>query len=229
MAWGLVLDDSFVHADTVAGAAGSTTGVGTTPAIGTPNGWTDLAGSIYSIASGLLVANPPGGSFATQLLLRPAGEIVGADQRVVATTEPGAGGGQKWAVVLRWASAGNFYLLEFNDVNKDVNLYAVLGGSPTLVDGRAIAGVTVGHQYRVDVSATGLNPTTLGVTVTDLTAAGGDFPVTYTHTDSSSVLQAGGLRYGLDAYNVGAKFSRVQGYQLAVGPAATGAALLMGM
>src|SRR5882757_1302778 len=47
----LVLDDWIQHANASAGSAGSTTGIPTTPAIGAPNGWTDVHGNTASIVT----------------------------------------------------------------------------------------------------------------------------------------------------------------------------------
>src|SRR5580658_8999742 len=89
MSWQLVVDDSFLHANTSAGSAGSTTGVPTSPATGAADGWTDRQGGVYSITSDTLIAVPGGTSFATNDLYRAtSGELGNPDQRILLDTQP---------------------------------------------------------------------------------------------------------------------------------------------
>lgn len=213
MSWQMVLNDPIIHADTTA-----TSGqVPTTPIIGAANGWTDMVGNIYNIASNAIVAIAPPGSFATQVLLRPSGEINGDDQRIVFSTTGTTG--DKWAAVLRWVSAQNFYLLEFNDVNHDIRIYSIVGGSATaLYTAGSYPGVNSGNTYTVDFSVVGKNPTTLSVTIDNATTTQSGYPLTFSYVDNTSALQVSNTRYGLDAYNSGAHYHNIFAYQAASSP-----------
>ena len=162
MAWAVAFDDTFARADTSAGAAGSTTGVG--------NGWTDVAGGVWSLAGGKLVGSTADTSPTSpfKALLRPTGEAAG-DSRITATfagtsvAVPGMG--------LRLQTNGNYLMGAVG--NGAAFIFSVIGGTLTqLAYANLSAALVAGHTYAMDFQATGATPTALAFTLTDVTAGG---------------------------------------------------------
>jgi hypothetical protein len=169
------------------------------------NGWNDVHGGIWAIASNQLVATadgtgaPQNGAFG---LLRPAAEDR-LDQQVVITFVLNTAGVNHWAMLRYDRASTDRYLVVAT--GGALAIQKVIGGSGA---GLNAAGHSVpdGHTARLTVTASGTSPTTITATLFDVTA--GTTAATVTSTDSSATLQgvkASGLAY--DAGTAGATTS----------------------
>ena len=143
------VDDGFQHANTSVGGAGSTTGLPTTPAVGTTNGWTDINGSCAQINSNLAKLNVPNG--VTDKIIRFENQ---ADQHIQIFTDLIPSGG--WiGANLRFPNSGgadNCYWIFATDSSMQI-FQRPSGGSIAGTSPGTITGGT--HYYMLDVSAVG--------------------------------------------------------------------------
>jgi len=188
MSWTTVVSDTFSRANTTAGSAGSTTGVG--------NGWIDQAGSTWNISSDTLVGTTSNASgYNSQLLQRPSTEAA-LGQRITATFVYGGSSGNPQAqlgLCLRGQSTvDTYYLFNLAANTDDCYVYSVVSGGPTSIGGTTSTGsMTSGHTIQIDFYATGSSPTTLVFTVTDLTTS--TVLCSHSLTDSTTALQSAGV------------------------------------
>lgn len=195
MAWNLVLQDTFTGrtVPTTANAAGGTN-VGAPDTIGS-GAWIDQNGGVYSIqTSGKLQCvcdSADASQFFRDFLKRPSGEA-SQDQRVVAQIPAQVTTNTTFGIALRQQSTNKCYFFGTSPSQ-------VLGGGPQGIlfkNGSAgLAQLGTGfnftynaaHAYQIDMSATGVNPTTITCILTDITA--GTVLGTITQTDSDTALQ----------------------------------------
>lgn len=137
------------------------------------NNWTAATVGVWSINSNNLLGTSSNGSgYLTDFLERPSGENV-QDQRAVLTAVTlGSTTQGSPAVILRHQSGNSNYLCNASPtLGGEVNIYYISGagtvtnletGTPTL---------NTTDSYTIDCSAVGTNPTTLNLTVTDVTTS----------------------------------------------------------
>ncbi len=182
MSWVQVITDSFSRANTSTGSAGSTTGAG--------NNWTDVEGGIWNIQSDQLngTTNNTNG-FIVNFLLRPSSENHLA-ARIVTTLIVNTS--MSLECNLRYQSASqNNYHLDVNFAGGHAAFFTRIGGSFTQIGATQTFGPSAGHTYTVDFAVTGTSPTTLAMTITDVTTST-VIVNNYTQTDSTSGLQVAG-------------------------------------
>ena len=169
----------------------------------TGQAWTDVQTGRYAISSGLLVGTTDtvdASQYKRDFLIAGSAtdEVSG---RIVATTSTDQL--QSMNCVLRYqrsGNVGNCYLAGYNASSNSFGIYVVTGSSGSLSATALRTGSTypaTGHQYTVDFTAVGTNPTVLTATITDITASGS---LTLTVNDSTSNLQAAGA-LGIDITN----------------------------
>ena len=181
--WTQTISDNFNRTNTVVnGAPGSTSGVGA-PSGAAP--WVDNAGGVWSVQGGALIgstANQP--NYLNGFLVRPAGENQ-IDQRVAATftasnSNPG--------VVLRVQPNADHYMV--TQEASTIVVWRVVGGVATQISVQPVAsGINLGSPYVFDVSAVGINPTTIAGS---LLAGGVIVQALAAVTDASPTLQTSG-------------------------------------
>lgn len=199
MSWRVVCDDSFTHADTSTGGAGTTTGVPTTG--GATGAWKDVAGSLFNIVSNhLQIAEGVSNGYLTQFLIRPSAEDSIGQQIAMTGNVPESGSGIVIGVGLRYQSgSGNYYLAHVLDggvgTPGQINVYKVVGGTPSSLLGGAMnwtTGMVSGHTYTLilacDEPISGV--TTIHYTVHDETANAD--VMTGSVTDSEATLTGSG-------------------------------------
>lgn len=189
MGWVQICNDSFSHANTSTGAANSTTGVPTTGGTGSP--WTDLTGGVFNIQSNQLNGTTSSTlGYQNIFLERPSGEAHTSSRiliTLVANTSMNVQSNLRYQI-----SGQNNYTLSVNFTvsSANVGVYSRISGSFTQIGSSSSFTPTNGHTYSIDFSAVGTSPTTLSVTVTDVTAS--TVVATYSDTDSTSGLQIAG-------------------------------------
>lgn len=216
MNWTLVHDTDWTAVpDTVSVAAGQVLA----------DGWPDLHGHIYTVASGALVSTPEntGDEWSRDMLLRPVGEAA-QDTRVVVTTSLAASlnSSSDWWGTLRWVSAGTCYLIEWGASSNNgggtyssiIKIYKIVSASATSIVTSAAFTFDPTHQYQADYRAVGVLPTSVSMVVTDLTT--GNITVACGGNDSQAELQTIG-RMGVSASSnptpsATTPFARIQTY-----------------
>jgi hypothetical protein len=172
------VDDSFIRANS------STVG----------NGWTASNGS-FQISNNTLIVNASAGYASTQLY-RPLATETCQDQCIILDWTTPAGGTANASTPQVVAEArsfsGNFYMAFLNPSGigglPQVNLYTVVSGTTTQIGGTFnLSSYTLGHSFEMNLTVTGVSPTTLRVTVFDTTT--NTQIGTLTTTDSTSALQ----------------------------------------
>ena len=162
--WTQVFTDTFVRANTVVGAAGTTTGLG--------NNWVDFGGSAWSIATN--TASSPSLGFNGHQAIRPLSETpqTNPNQRIVFRFVATASG--MWVGALRIQTNGDYYYIGV-DNNLALNMYTIVNGGASNVGAATLTGIvyTVGSTYEIDASTTGdgTTNTTITVVVRNITAA----------------------------------------------------------
>lgn len=192
--WTNVVDHDF--ADFANGAPGS--------------GWTDVAGSKYTVTSGVLHGLTTGTSYLTNILLRPIGEAQ-RDTRVTYVRPAGADRDAFTGLVLRYQTDGDHYLAQLatdTNASPDGNLHLSLY---TILDGTTAAGIheyesavpyDPAVRYRLEVEAVG------GATVDFLVAVYDDetgvclaaMPYRHTPAGATAALANAG-RQGISSWN----------------------------
>ena len=196
MAWTAL--DTLVFSGLANGAAIAPTAYAS-PSTG--QAWTDVKGGVYAINGGALVGTTDtvdGAQFKRDFLIGGSAtdEI---NSRILATTTTDAL--MCTRAVLRYQRTGvvgNCYFGGYNVAAGQVNIYAITGtgNSTPVILATGSTGPITGHQYAMDFSAIGTNPTVLTLTFYDL--AGGS--VTITASDSTANLQQAGAM-GLNVAN----------------------------
>lgn len=191
MAWSLLCDDPFTHADTAVGLAGTTTGV---PTPSTGREWTEVQGSVWNVVSNQAKGTPEGvigTGYLRDFLRRPARESR-VDARIIADYPtamktdgfPGLG--------LRQQAGGDYYLAHLDFANAKTYVYKVVSGTPTaIVNGDAWTGPYDNtHTCSLEFSALGTGTTRLAYIVTDTTTS--TVVNSGAATDTAASLQAAG-------------------------------------
>lgn len=188
-------------------------GIGNTAAVGAglelADGWIDVIGNTWSIASSQLVGTTTS-TGSLRCLLRPSSENV-QNERVVADFDASLTGAA--GAVLRRVSAGNHYLALFNPSSSQLTLQKVVGGSTSALTTSASLSPAYNsaHQYRLDFSAEGVSPTTLTATLTDLDTD--TVVASTTFGDSSAPLQSAG-QVGVLARSISGSSNSVFGLEV---------------
>jgi hypothetical protein len=221
--WNLIHDlDYSSQPDTLPGGAGSSGGGGFGGIL------TDCNGGVWSVSGGALVSTPDSVDINTldrDFLSLPAVERH-RDQRLVITTETGSNGSNLWGAALRYDPAtGNHYRMLMGrglSANGDCYMFKRVGGVVTPFTGPGeftslSTPYDPSHRYDIDCQAVGNNPTTLSVTVTDLTTS--LVVASISASDSAGPLQSGGL-YSLDAaanptFSATTPYHRIRSYSAA--------------
>ena len=177
MAWNL--EDTYVFSGLSNGSTIPAPTSFASPSTG--QAWTDVQGGVYSISGGLLF-----------------GTTDALNSRVVTNLVAGVGAVYNVHRYQRsGATTGNCYIVGL-DSTSGVKVYAQEGTSNstlTQVGGTQSFAYNSAHAYQLDTSVIGSNPTTINVTLTDLTSS--TVVVNYSPTDSKTALQNSGA-HGLD-------------------------------
>jgi hypothetical protein len=200
--WTQIVNDTFVHAGTTPGGAGSTTGLPTSPSPGVANGWTDYHGSVWQIGSSVAntaVGTDVGGSH------RPTGQLNAAlrltsseqsvDQRVIVDFDIIDSNQLEPMLVGRYVATGKCYAVNIlqSAGNGFIRVWIPDGSNnsanPAFTSG-SLGAFNAAHNHRLQVDFVGANPTTITATWTDLTA--NTVMGSATTTDSTTALQAAG-------------------------------------
>jgi len=179
-----IINDSFIRSNTSFGGAG-TTNVG--------NGWIDVHGNVWKIVSNTLVGTPYNSSFATAQLLRPTSENTQNERVIITTPSAGLNLNQGILTSLRYqtGSNGKQYLFNLTTSAPAIAIYVTDNTTAaTLIDSYSSFTINNSHQYALDTSAIGVNPTKLVYTFTDITTGTQIFSRTF--TDSTAGLQQAG-------------------------------------
>lgn len=199
MTFVLIQQDTFTRANTTAGTAGTTTGVAGDGL------WTDVHGGVANISTDrlLLTADSVDGSgWERDFVLRPTAENK-RDGQAYATFNT-ADGNNSPMLVLRYNNSGTatFYGVLWNYTGSSggftANVYALNGSSPTQIGTEVsltIPTASAAKVIGVTFSAVGASPTTLVLTVVNVTdsstlyssVTSGNIPV-----DSTAALQVSG-------------------------------------
>lgn len=173
-AWTLNFTDNFNRAD---GAIG--------------NNWVNSSGS-YTISSNQLVANTGGNPWVDGVIRRPADEAL-TDQKISVVIPAGVdiSGVSLWLSLRTQATAGTEYI-----IGSDHAAYRFaksVGGSLGWLTDSTVAfdSYDSSHSYLIEASAVDTSPTTLAITVTDLTTD--TVVATDSITDSTTELQTSGM------------------------------------
>lgn len=208
--WTQAVTDTFTRANTTAGAAGTTTGLG--------NNWIDFGGNVWSIVSNTASAVSQG--FQGHEAVRPLSEtpLTNANQRIVFRFVATATG--SWIGALRIQTNGDYYYVAV-DPNLTLSMFAIIGSGVNTVGQTTLTGITyvVGNTYEVDVSATGdgATSTTLTAVVRNITAA--TTSQTFTPAADARATLANGGAVGLAVNNNAAAFTLFTSYiGMLVGP-----------
>jgi len=171
------------------------------------NAWTDVHGSVYSISSNQLLVTPSGSnSYKTNYLLRPSAEAV-QDGRVQIYYTPSGSNAPTIYTCLRWQDNNDTFYAGVNAFETGAGsiqfvLYAFVGGVlntlAPLVGTNSFTPIA-GHQFIVEASAVGINPTTLQIIVTDVTSSTVVAKASYSYAVSNSLQGSG--QFGMTAYN----------------------------
>jgi lysophospholipase L1-like esterase len=207
----IVYDGTPLNATTTNATPGalatSTTGLWDTALIGTQGQWSDATGGVFSnTGTGLEFKGANIGLWPIGVALRPSSENALAQyvqtlfNGTVSTSATFAG------VVLRYQSAGNYYLGLISGVGSTVTVYAIVAGAATQVLNTSFS-FNAAHTYQLNVQVTGSSPTTITAVLTDVTTS--TVVVNTTVTDSTSPLQSSG-RSGIDVWGGNGFYQRIQ-------------------
>lgn len=202
----LVFRDDFNRADTVVGGINSTTGVG--------NGWVDVFGSTWSISGNKALASASG---------------IAKLEYLRYLTKGSASINQK--VVFAWDSTNNFTNVYLRtDTAADTMYYfqvhPVASGASKIVVGTIVAtGATVlfervftfvaGNIYEVTGSVENLSPTTISMSMKNLTS--NTVVASVTGSDNTGSLQRSGVM-ALNTWSPPGRFDYIEYYDSAVPP-----------
>ena len=199
-----VINDQFNRANTSAGAAGSTTGVG--------NGWIDVTGGVWHINNDQLqpVTTTSSFGYGGALLVRPTSEAVSAGQVIGTMTYVNSSPN---GIVVAKAANGDYYMLFTNPGAGPpaAMLYAVVGGNPTQLGASCSYAITSGHNVQLVLNVSTSANGSRGLVATVIDATTGSTVGTINASDSSSTLQ-GSLVFGvsMNGSTATVAFSQVQ-------------------
>lgn len=150
------------------------------------NNWVNDSGNASIVSNQIQFAAQSGTPYTGNVVYRPASESL-LDGRITVTFLAG-NTSSPW-VVLRRQSAGTEYIAGMRaGLNYSLSLAKVSGGTVTFFTTVAPNSAhNSSHNYQIEASVVGTNPTVLAATTTDLTA--GVVVATTTATDSTTVLQ----------------------------------------
>jgi len=194
--------DGIFVGPTSAGGAGSVTGAADSVSIGLASNWKDLAGSSWLVNASNQLVGTFGSNLGTYWLIRPFSEALLEQSADVYFTYDG--NGNILGVQLRCAANGlsGYWCmlgtgptgsLRGNNLQIQVMPYADLSGG-NYSHGTGFT-YTIGHNYRANFRASGSNPTTLTVTVFDLTASIQAFQQTITDSTAGPQQSAGTIAF----------------------------------
>lgn len=178
------------------------------------NGWIDVQGGRWATGGGLLTGTPdsvggnPPYDFNRDFLIRPSGENQLNSRIVMNCVRP-----TSTAIIqvgLRYQSTSkNAYALAFAS-NGVISAYKYTSNNFTQLSASAVSGASSATDtYEIDFSATGASPTTLTLTVRDVTTS--TTVGTYSTTDSDATLQTSGAAF-VDTHVAAATISRIRTY-----------------
>jgi hypothetical protein len=210
--YAVIVDDSFQHAGTSPGGAGSTTGMPTTPSVGAANGWTDYHGGVWQIGSGVpntgVGVDPgnhrPTGQLNAALRLTTAEKCI--NQRIIVDFDNIDSNELELYAVGRYTGSGNCYAccLFQSGGNGFIRIWAPdgsnNGANPIYSSPSSLGAFNAAHNHRLQVDIVGTSPTTFTFTWTDLTTS--TVVGTVSTTDSTAALQTAGAA-GLCVANAG--------------------------
>jgi hypothetical protein len=162
------------------------------PYTGAGNGLTDVQGSRWAVASGLLVGTcdtTDGSQFKRDHLTFPSTATpAGLSQTVVVDIDP-ASPATLYVVLRRAGLTTAYFIGTFNAASGGGStILAYNSGSLVASASGAASGFVVGHTLRLTASVSGASPTTVTCTVVDIST--GQTISTATLTDSTTALQA---------------------------------------
>ncbi len=170
----LFYDSKFIG-NTLVGPPGSTTGTADGPVIGTAHAWTDFDGNLWRTQGAnflggatLETLNPSASTPFRGALVRPSGER-NQDQMVRVTTIGGVPG--VWMIYLRFNTGGGTATFYRFRLDSNAGIYAdtivAPGGVPATFVNTFVPGWDSSISHDFEVSAIGVNPVVITVTVTD--------------------------------------------------------------